>query len=331
MRAGITAAGSYLPADVLSSSEMQREIEQDSGLELPDNLVRRVTGIHERRIASPQQYASTLAIGAAERALAAASLEPADVDLLVFASASRDRVEPATAHIVQAALGTIGHALDVSNACNSFINGIDVARAMILARRARRALVVTGETPTRVMRRAPASLAQFRNSFAGYTFGDAGAAVIVEEVASGGITYIDSMTHSEYWDIGGIAGGGSMHPRGDDYTYFEGNASKLSNIFEQVGPQLMKTMFTQTGMDWTDFRYALVHQVTMPYLLRFAEVTGAPMDKLVVTVPELGNVASATLGIQLDRIFARLAPGDRVFLFGLGGGISLMTMVWEKS
>jgi 3-oxoacyl-[acyl-carrier-protein] synthase III len=65
----------------------------------------------------------------ARRALAVAGLDPLDIDLLVFASASRDMAEPATAHVVQAELGSTAHALDVTNACNSFVNGIDLARA----------------------------------------------------------------------------------------------------------------------------------------------------------------------------------------------------------
>ena len=75
----------------------------------------------------------------------------------------------------------------------------------------------------------------------------------------------------------------------------------------------------------------LVHQVTLPYLQRFVEVTGVPPEKLVATVQELGNVASATLGVQLARARPGLAAGDKVLFIGLGGGVSLMTMVWEVS
>ncbi len=75
----------------------------------------------------------------------------------------------------------------------------------------------------------------------------------------------------------------------------------------------------------------LVHQVTLPYLDRFIEVTGVPREKLEITVTELGNLASATLGVQLARVDPTLRSGDRVLFIGLGGGISLMTIVWEKS
>jgi 3-oxoacyl-[acyl-carrier-protein] synthase-3 len=331
LRVGITGVGAFLPEQVVDSEQLRRRVAAGSGFALPAGVFERATGIVTRRVARPDEYASTLAVGAAHRALERAGIGPADVDLLVFASATRDMVEPATAHIVQAELGSRAHALDVTNACNSFVNGIDLARTMILAGRARRALVVTGETPSRAVRHDPADLAQFRDGFAGYTFGDAGAAVVLEAVDRGGIVDVDSETHSEHWGVGGIFGGGSRHPRGDEHTYFRGDGSELREVFEKVGASVIDRVRHRTGLEWRHFRYILVHQVTMPYLERFVEITGVPRDRLVVTVPELGNVASASLGVQLDRIHDGLRPGDRVLFVGLGGGVSIMTMVWEKA
>ncbi|GLX49620.1 3-oxoacyl-ACP synthase [Streptomyces hygroscopicus subsp. hygroscopicus] len=330
-RAGITAVASFLPGREVTSRQMQERITAASGLSLPTRVLERVTGIASRRVAAEGEYASTLAVGAARAALHRAGLAPQDMDLLVFASATRDVVEPATAHIVQAELGSRAHALDVTNACNSFVNGIDAARAMILAGRARRALVVTGETPSRAVRHTPVGLDQFRDGFAGYTFGDAGAAVVLEAVDRGGIVDVDTETHSEHWSVGGIFGGGSRHPRGDEHTYFHGDGSELREVFEKVGTSVLDRMRQRTGLAWDDFRHILVHQVTMPYLERFVELTGVPRDRLVVTVPELGNMASATLGVQLDRVHEGLRTGDRVLFVGLGGGVSIMTMVWEKA
>lgn len=320
---GITAAASHLPEQELTTAELEERIG------LP--LLARTTGIERRRVAAPGEYASDLAIAAARKCLAAAGRGPVDVDLLLFASATRDFVEPATAHVVQAALGGQAHALDVTNACNSFLNGMDLARSMILAGRARRALVVTGETPTRAMRPNISDIFEIRASLAGYTFGDAGAAVLLEEVSRGGILDVDSETYSEHWDVGGIFGGGSRHPRGDEHTYFTGDGHKLRGVFEKIGPALFDRVADRTGLDWDDYAKVLVHQVTVPYLDRFAEVTGVPGEKLVPTVRELGNMASATLGVQLDRIYRDLRPGDRVLFAGLGGGVSLMTIVWEVS
>jgi 3-oxoacyl-[acyl-carrier-protein] synthase-3 len=298
-RVGISAVGVSLPEQTLTTIELQARVEAASGLALSPGIFEQMTGIGTRRVARDDEYSSTLAVEAARRALAVAGLDPLDVDLLVFASATRDIVEPATAHIVQAELGSRAHALDITNACNSFINGIDVARSLILAGRAQRALVVTGETPTRAMRWRVASAAQARSAFAGFTFGDAGAAVVVEPVQRGGILDIDTETHSEHWSVGGIFGGGSRHPRGDEHTYFEGDGHALRGVFEKIGPAILDRVRWRTGLDWRGYAKVLVHQVTLPYLRRFIEVTGVPEDRIEVTVAELGNVASATLGVQL--------------------------------
>src|SRR3954447_20197390 len=187
MNVGITGIAYALPAREVPTAELQRRVAVASGLVLPPRMFEQATGIKRRRVAADGEYASDLAIDAATKVLADTGTEPHDVDLLLFAGATRDMPEPATAHVVQAALGSKAHALDVTNACNSFLNGIDLARTMVLAGRARRALVVTGETPSRAARPTVAGLAQARSAFAGFTFGDAGAAVVVEAVAVGGI------------------------------------------------------------------------------------------------------------------------------------------------
>ncbi|WP_308285399.1 3-oxoacyl-ACP synthase III family protein [Actinoplanes hulinensis] len=318
--------GAHLPEREVGTAELQDGIGR-----LPRGLLARLTGIERRRIAGDGEYASTLGLHAARAALESAELDPLDIDLLLFASASRDMVEPATAHILQDTLGSRAHALDVTNACNSFVNGIDLARSMILAGRARRALVVTGETPSRVMRPRVADMAEARRSFAGFTFGDAGAAVVVEPVDRGGILDVDTETFSEHWTVGGIPGGGSRHPRGDEYSYFTGDGHRLRGVFEKIGASILDRVRARTGFEFTDYTKILVHQVTLPYLERFVEVTGVPRDRLEITVTSLGNMASATLGVQLDRTFPYLSPGDRVLFMGLGGGVSIMTMVWERS
>ncbi|MFB9311671.1 3-oxoacyl-ACP synthase III family protein [Nocardioides plantarum] len=331
-RVGITAAAHVLPPTLLSTADLQARVEAASGFALPAGLLERITGIRERHVVvEGEQWASSLAIEAGRAALAMAGREPEEVDLLLFASATRDFVEPATAHVVNHALGAGAHCLDVTNACNSFLNGLDLARAMIETGRASTALVVTGETPSLSTRWAVDDVRHAAQHVAGYTFGDAGAAVVLEPVETGGFGRTETETHSEHWEVGGIFGGGSRYPRDYDKLYFTGAGRELKRVFEKIGPAILDSTLAHAGLEIDDLAAVLVHQVTTPYVDRFCEVTGVPRRLLDVTVETHGNVASATLPLQLSRQWDRLQPGDTTLLLGLGGGVSVMSTLWTKS
>lgn len=328
---GITfrSAAEALPSAAVTSEEVTARIAEASGLALPRGIVRRLTGIRTRRIAGDDEYASTLAMRAGALACERAGVAPSEIDLLLFASATRDCIEPATAHIVADLLGVRGQLFDVTNACNSFVNGIETARALLTSGGYRRALVVTGETPTRSIRWEVDSMAQLVDHFPGYTFGDAGAAVVLEACDGPGIGRTHAHSVSRHWEVGGIFGGGSRHPFDMDALYFRGAGTELKEAFEAEGPGVIHRALSEHGMTVADCDKVFVHQVTEPYTRRFCEVVGVAEEQLVWTVTELGNVASATMGIQLARAWDSLRSGDRCLFVGLGGGISIATMVWE--
>ncbi|GAT69230.1 3-oxoacyl-ACP synthase [Planomonospora sphaerica] len=251
----------------------------------------------------------------------------ADADLMIFASASQDMVEPATAHIVAAKLGLSCPVFDVKNACNSMLNGIQVAEALILSGAHRKVLVCSGETPSRAIRWRVRDRAQFVDSFAGYTLSDSGAAVLVEADPERGIFHRDFSADSAAWAVGTLPGGGSVHPRDPEYSYFQGDGRRLKEAFERIGPDIFLNALKRTGLTWDDFAVVAVHQVAMPYLRFLAEVLDIPEDRLVVSLPDHGNCASATLPLQLA--LGSWEPGDRVALLGLGGGISMGVMLAE--
>lgn len=318
MRARITGVAAYLPEQTLSSAEVERRIE---GYAPPPGTLERLTGIRFRHVARPDEQASDLA------ARAARELDLDDIDLLIFASASQDMIEPATAHIVAAKLGLSCPVFDVKNACNSMLNGIQVAEALILTGAHRRVLVCTGEVPSRAVRWRIRDRAQFVESFAGFTLSDAGAAVLVTADPHRGIFYRDFSAESTAWPIGTLPGGGTAHPRDPDFSYFRGDGRRLKEAFELAGPDIFLNALKSTGLTWDDFALVAVHQVAMPYLRFLADLLGIPDDRLVPTLPEHGNCASATLPLQLAQ--GGWTRGDRVALLGLGGGISLGIVLTE--
>jgi 3-oxoacyl-[acyl-carrier-protein] synthase-3 len=331
-RATIISAASHIPDDVITSQEAARRVRELGGLRMPEKFIEQMTGIVSRPVMLPEDQASTLAAAAGLRALHQANMSPTDIDLLIFASAGRDMVEPATAHATQEILGTKARCFDVSNACNSLIDGIDIAVSMIESGRAERALVVTGEAPSRAVKWDISNRSELIEYFAGLTFGDAGTALLLAPVESGdaGVFYRTAEAHSEHWELGGLFGGGSRHPRDPEWSYFRGDGRQLREAFEQQGDLILRRTLADTGTRFEDYRRILVHQVSEQYLDRFIAVTGIPPHLLVRTVSRYGNLAAATMGVQLTEVFHELDPGDRVLMVGLGGGISLATMAWQR-
>ncbi|REE94709.1 3-oxoacyl-ACP synthase III family protein [Thermomonospora umbrina] len=326
VRVGITGVAARLPERLVTGREVEERVARSGGGHRPTpGIVERMTGIRTRHLADDDRQASDLAVAAARRLLDERGLGPADVDLLIFGSASQDLVEPATAHIVSSKLGTRCPVFDVTNACNSFLNAVQIAEALIRTGQHTRVLVCTGEVPSRAVRWRVRDFRQFVEAFPGYTLSDGGAAVLLEPVARGGVFHRAFEADSSAWDVGTLPGGGTMHPRDPEYTYFHADGRRLKDAFVSVGTGLFDKALAETGLRWDDFAVVCVHQVAMAYLDELRERTGIPADRLVVTLPEHGNLASATLPFQLATAMGegRCGPGDKVALLGLGGGVSL--------
>ena len=146
LHAELRSVGLYLPPQRRTSLELESLIAAASPtVRFRRGLIASRTGIRERRVAADHEQCSDLAVSAARVALRDAGVGLDEVDLLIFAAASQDLIEPATAHIVQHKLGTSCAVFDIKNACNSFLNGIQVASSMIASGASTTALVVTGE------------------------------------------------------------------------------------------------------------------------------------------------------------------------------------------
>ncbi|WP_344612947.1 ketoacyl-ACP synthase III [Dactylosporangium salmoneum] len=325
----------HLPADRLSSRGVEERIAARSdGFAPPAGLIRRVSGVEHRHEMPDDWQASDLAVAAAQKVLAGSGTAPRDVDLLIFASASQDMVEPATAHIVAEKLGLGCPVFDVKNACNSVLNAMEIADALIAAGRYGRVLIAGGESPSRAVRWRVPDIAAFRTAFAGYTLSDAGAALLLcaaDAVPGGpGILGFGAAANSRVWDVGTLPAGGSAHPRDEEYTYFRIDGDRLRDAFSALGPQVLHDTVRRLGLTWDDFAFVGLHQVSLGFLEEVRDRIGVPADRVVVTLPEHGNVASASLPLQLSVALetGRAGPGDLIALVGLGGGISLgMTVI----
>jgi 3-oxoacyl-[acyl-carrier-protein] synthase-3 len=330
--ARVAGLGIHLPDRVRTTAETEADLRRrNRDVRLPTGLIRRMTGVETVHVRPEGWDASDLAVAAAREALAES---PGDVELVLFASASQDLIEPATSHIVAAKLGVDAPVMDVKNACNSVVNAMQVADAFIRTGQYRRVLIASGEAPTAAVRWDVDSHAQFLRSFPGYTMSDGGAALVLEasDDADAGIRSTRFLAVSRHWGVGTLPGGGTMRTRDLDAEYFDMDGHGLQQAFLELGPEPVLGLLRDRGLSWSDFDLVAIHQVALPYLPPIFERLGVPDDRTVITVAEHGNLASVTLPLQLKLARERgmLHAGSRALLIGLAGGISLglVEVVW---
>ena len=319
----------YLPENTRSTEETERALRAaNPDLKLATGLIGRMTGVRNVHLRPDGWQTSDLAVAAARDALAES---PGEIDLLLFASASQDLIEPATSHIVAAKLGLTCPVMDIKNACNSVLNAMQVAEALIAAGQHRRVLIASGEQPSHAVRWTLADHDQLIRSFPGYTMSDAGAAVILEATddASTGILDSTFIAASRHWGVGTLPTGGSMNPRGGDGSYFDMDGAGLQRAFLELGAQPVLDLLARNDLTWDDIDLVAIHQVALPYLPPIFERLGVAGDKSVITVEDHGNLASVTLPLQLMRArdTQMVKPGSLMLLVGLAGGISLGLMI----
>jgi len=316
-----------LPATARSSAEVEEIVSRSGGGYTPRRgLIEAMSGIRERRVAADDVQCSDLAVEACQRVLNEANVALAEVDLLIFAAAGQDLTEPATAHIVQTKLGTSCPVFDVKNACNSFLNGVQLAESLILGGTCHTVLVAVGEVNSRGIAWDPANPEEFKCNLPGYTMGDAGAAALFTPADhETGIFYRNFSAVSEYWSLTTVSGGGSMHPRGDEHTYIRADGPRLKVAFRDTGLPFLQRVMREADVRFTDFQRIFVHQVSLPYLHDMLSESGIPLDLVEVTIADLGNMAAASIPVAMARAFERgaIGPGDRVMCLGLASGISI--------
>ncbi|MES2172240.1 MAG: 3-oxoacyl-[acyl-carrier-protein] synthase III C-terminal domain-containing protein [Actinomycetota bacterium] len=327
-RSRVAGLGVHLPADMRTTEQTELALrERNPDLRLATGMIGRLTGVRSVHLRAEGWQTSDLAAAAARDALADS---PGRIDLLIFASASQDLIEPATSHIVAAKLGLDCPVMDVKNACNSVLNGVQVADALITTGQYRRVLIASGEQPSHAVRWQLESRAQFLRSFPGYTMSDGGAALILEasddERGILGCTFVAVSSH---WNIGTLGTGGSMDPHAVNGSHFDMNGPALQKAFLDLGPDAVLDTLRRLDFEWGDFDLVAIHQGALPYLAPIFDRLGVAADKSIITVEHHGNLASVTLPLQLllARETGMIGPGSLVAMIGLAGGISLGVMV----
>jgi 3-oxoacyl-[acyl-carrier-protein] synthase III len=306
----IIGTGGYLPAKVLANRDLEGRVDTT------DEWIYTRTGIRQRHVAADHEKTSDLALEASRRALEAAGITAADLDLIVVATTTPDMVFPSTACILQAKLGKRNcPAFDVQAVCSGFIYGLSTADQFMRSGQYRNALVVGAEIYSRIL--------DWSDRATCVLFGDGAGAVVLQRDGAPGILSSHLHADGSYADALSVPGtvcGGKVSGRPllqmDGAGVFKFAVKALDDIVEET---LAANQLQKSDIDWL-----VPHQANIRIIQASAKKLGLSMEKVVVTVDRHANTSAASIPLALDEAArdGRIRAGQHVLLEAVGGGFT---------
>jgi 3-oxoacyl-[acyl-carrier-protein] synthase-3 len=298
------------------------------GLETSHEWIMPRTGICSRRIASDGESTCSMAAEASRIALERSSLSAEDVDVIILSTATPDRLLPATAVDVQAALGASrAAAFDLGAACSGWLYGLTVGEGLIASGSARNVLVVGSEKMSAIV--------DWTDRSTCVLFGDgAGATVLSRSTNGAGIlsSYLGSdgtLAELLYRPHGGasvpmspeVLADRSWLVRMAGREVFKHAVTTMSDAVDQA--------LTRAELGPSDIDLLIPHQANIRIIESTAKHAGLPMDKVFVNIDRYGNTSSASIPISLDEAIeqGRIAAGSTVMMVAFGAGLTWASMI----
>lgn len=315
--ARIVGWGRHLPSRVVTNHDLARLVDTS------DEWIRSRTGIVERRMVGPKDTTSSLATRAAQNALESAKIDPADVDLVIVATISPDYVIPATASLVQYAIGASrAGAFDLNAGCAGFVYALSVGANLIEAGAHRTIVVVGAEAITREI--------DFTDRSTCVLFGD-GAGAVVLQASSEPTGVLSAVLGSDGSGADAliIPAGGSRHPASVEtvegrkhFVKMKGN--EVYRFAVSAMTQASLEAMAKAGLTPEDIDLFVPHQANLRIIQSAAKSLKLPPEKVFVNVDRYGNTSAASIPIALSEAVeqGRLHQGDRVVMVGFGAGLS---------
>ncbi len=314
-QARITGTGSYLPEKILTNQDLEKMVATS------DEWIRERTGIVKRHIAAKDETTCDLAEHAARRALAAAGREPEEVDLIVLATTTPDKVFPSTACLLQARLGNHGAAaFDVQAVCTGFIYALGVAEKFIRSGSHRCALVIGAETFSRVI--------DWSDRGTCVLFGDGAGAVVLEASEEPGILSTHLHADGAYEKLlhvpGGVSKGFDFESDEGDPRYTKMRGNEVFKIAVNTLGRIVDETLEANSLKKSDVDWLVPHQANIRIINATARKLGMSMDQVVVTVDQHGNTSAASVPLALDTAVrdGRIERGEILLLEAFGGGFT---------
>lgn len=307
----IIGTGSYLPKKILTNFDLEKMVDTTN-----DWIVER-TGIHRRHIAAENETALTMAEQAANHALSAAGLQPTDVEMIVIATTTPEKMFPSTACLLQERFGISGcMAFDLnSSACAGFIYGLGIADQFIRSGAIKTALVIGSEKMSKIL--------NWSDRTTCVLFGDGAGAVVLGASKKPGVlsTHLHADgTHKDVLSLGISVG--QMAVEEELYVKMAGNP--LFKLAVNILGKLFDETLAANKLKKSDIDWLVPHQANIRIIQAMAKKLDLPLERVTITLDDQGNTSSASIPLALDLAIrdGRIKRDELLMLEAFGGGLT---------
>jgi 3-oxoacyl-[acyl-carrier-protein] synthase-3 len=325
--AKISALGCYAPPRVLTNHDLEKLVETN------DKWIMERTGIRERHIAAPEMATSDMAIEAARCALAQRGVDATEIDAIIVCTVTPDYLFPATACLVQNAIGAKrAWGFDLIAACSSFLYGLTVGANLVTAGTHKRVLVIGADTMSRII--------DYTDRATCVLFGDGAGAMLIEPAAEpdGDAGFIDFL--GEIDGSGGdflkMPAGGSRQPASHEtvdrrlhYVHQEG--SQVFKYASRKMHEVCRDLLERNHMKVEDVGIMIPHQANKRIITAAGERLGIAPERVMINIEHYGNTTSGTLPLATRDAISqgRLKKGDIVLFAAVGAGYTVGASLWR--
>ena len=311
--ARIIGTGGYLPSNVVTNHDLEKLVDTS------DQWIRERTGIEQRHIAVEGETTVALAEQASRNAIEAAGIDASEIDLIIFATSTPDKIFPSSACILQARLDIHGcPAFDIQAVCTGFIYALSVAEKFIQTGSARTALVVGAEVFSRIL--------NWEDRDTCVLFGDGAGAVILQSDEETGILsshiHADGKYENLLWVPHGVGDGFDQVKAGKAYVEMRGN--EVFKMAVNTLGRIVDETLAASDMKKSDIDWLVPHQANIRIITATARKLKMSMEQVVVTVNKHGNTSAASVPLALDVAVrdGRIKRGELLLLEAFGGGFT---------
>ena len=310
INARIAGTGSYLPEKVLTNKDLEEMVETS------DEWIRERTGIKRRHIVADDELTSDLALAAARPAIDAAGISADDLDLIIIATTTPDKVFPSSACILQRKLGLEKiPAFDIQAACSGFVYALDVANRFIQTGGAANVLVIGAETMSRLI--------DWTDRGTCVLFGDGAGAIVLQASDVEGVISTHIHSDGRHEELLHVPCSASAAMKAESaFIHMKGNEvfRKAVGTLGLIAKETLATNnIEQDELDWL-----VPHQANLRIIKAAAKKLSLPMEKVIVTVDEHANTSSASIPLALDAAVrdGRIQRGELLLFEAFGAGFT---------